>query len=516
MRRLAVSIVALALAGCVVGPNYRAPAGNAPAQFGESVTGTQPAPDLAGWWQAYDDPELNRLIGLALADSPDIGIATARIAAARAAERVAGASNLPEVDAQSGVNYTRFSKNAGFASLASLFGGGAGGSSGGSSGGSGSGSSGSSGGGVAAPGGSITTYSIGFDASWEIDLFGGGLRRVQGARARTQAAEWNARDAQLSLVAEVADAYLALRALQEREAIARAEIDRQQRYLAIAEHTAQAGLLSRGDYVRQRSELASATAAVEPIVAQGKSEMHALGALVGQTPDALIVELSQPRSVLAIPPSVPPGLPSTLLRRRPDVQAAERNLAAATADVGLAVSDLFPKLSLTGVAELISTSLADLISPDSLQVTANAGATFPILDFGRRRGVVAEKKAAADQAYFQYRKTVLAALRDVEDALIRIRADDSQRQSYAAGLADAQAAAHSVESRYRVGLTDFGDVLLARRAVLAAEDGLATAQGQQRRDLVSLYKALGGGWEGLPLGIPPAGSAAPAYTVPKR
>ncbi len=527
MKFIAPLSLAAVLAACTVGPNYRPPSEDSrlPAQFGESVTGTQPAPDLSGWWLVYRDPELSRLIGLALQGNPDIAIATARIADARAAERIAGASGLPEVDATSGVNYTRFSKNAGFSSLASLFGGGAGsGTSGGSggssgggsgSGGSGSGGSGASGGGVALPGGSITTYSVGFDASWEIDLFGSTTRKVQGARARREAAEWNARDAQLSLVAEVADTYLALRSLQEREDIARDEVARQQRYLAIARHTAEAGLLSRSDYVRQRVDLASATAAVDPIVAQGKAEMHALGTLVGQTPDSLIVELSQPRSPLTIPPTVPPGLPSTLLRRRPDVQAAERNLAAATADIGVAVADLFPKFSLTGVAELISTSLANLFTPNSLQINAGASATFPLLDFGRKKGVVTEKRAEADEAYFQYQKTVLGALRDVEDALIRIRADDAQRVSFGMGLADAETAERSVEARYQVGLTDYGDVLLARRAVLADQDGLASAEGQQRRDLVSLYKALGGGWQGLPLEIPKAGYAAPAYTIPK-
>jgi NodT family efflux transporter outer membrane factor (OMF) lipoprotein len=513
---LAALLPALLAAGCTVGPNYRPPEppkGLSP-QFGEAVTGTQPAPDLTGWWKAYDDPELNRLIDLALAGNPDIGIATARIAQARAAEREAGARLLPEVDATAGANYTRFSKNAGLSSLSSLFGGG-GGAGSGSGGASGGSQSGSSGGGIAPPGDSIHTYSFGFDASWEVDLFAGGRRGVESAVARREASVWNARDAQLSLVAEVADAYLQLRALQQRETIARDEVARQQNYLAIAEHTAQAGLIAHSDFIRQRTELAGAVAAIEPIVAQGKAEMHALGALAGQTPDSLIVELSQPRPELALPPVIPPGLPSELLRRRPDVRAAERNLAASTADIGVAVADLFPKLSLTGVAQFISTALSNLISPDSLQITANANATFPVLDFGRRGAKVSESKAAADEAYFQYQKTVLNALREVEDALIRIRADDEQRRSLAAGLADAQVAVRSVESRYRAGLTDYGDVLLARRAVLSAEDGLAVAEGTQRRDLVSLYKALGGGWEGLALNETEARAASANYTRPK-
>jgi NodT family efflux transporter outer membrane factor (OMF) lipoprotein len=496
------------LAGCTVGPNYRAPdlAASTPTRFAESVTGPQPAPELNGWWHAYHDPELDRLIALALADSPDIGIAAARIAQARAAERVAGAAGLPTVDATAGTNYQYFSKNAGLSSLTSLFGGG------GASGGS---ASGGSGGGIAAPGSDIQTYSLGFDASWELDLFGGARRQREGAAARSEAAVWNARDAQISLVAEVADAYLQMRALQRREVIARDEVARQQRYLAIADHTAQSGLVARGDFIRQRAQLASAVAAVEPIVAQGKAEMHALGALTGRSPDTLILELSQPRPTLAVPPAVPPGLPSELLRRRPDVRAAERNLAAATADVGVSVAELFPRLSLTAAPQLISTALSNLFSKDSIQLSGSAQATFPLLDFGRRRGEVAQRKAQADEVYFQYKKTVLGALREVEDALIRIRADDQRRQSLAAGLDDAAVSVRTVESRYAAGLTDFGDVLLARQALLSAQDGLATAEGDQRRDLVALYKALGGGWDGMPLRESEAGAAAAAYTRPK-
>lgn len=501
----------LAVGACTVGPDYKEPVADAlPPQFGEAVTGTQPAPDLNGWWKGYADPELNRLIELALAGSPDIGVALSRIAQARAQERVTIGNQLPQLTGRAGTNYQRFSKNAGFGSLASLFGGGAGAGGGGAAGG------GTPGGGLAAPGGSIHTYSLGFDASWEIDLFGGTTRALQGAAARVQAAVWNARDAQLSLVAEVADAYLQLRTLQDRERVARDELARQQRNLAIAQNTARAGLIAEGDFVRQRADVANAEAALAPLVAQGKAEMHALAVLAGQTPDALIGELSQPRSALASPPVVPPGLPAELLRRRPDVRAAERNLAAATADIGVAVADLFPKLSLTGMEQLISTALSKLISGDSLQLTGSANVQVPLLDFGRRRGAIEQRRAQADEAYFTYQRTVLIALRDVEDALIRLRTDIEQAKSLTAGLADARRGVGSVEARWRAGLTDYGDVLAARRAVLAAEDGLATAEGAQRRDLVALYKALGGGWEDLSLVEVKPGATGVNYSVERK
>lgn len=493
--RIVWTLPALALAGCTVGPDYHEPRVPAPPAFAEVPDAQAPAPDLTGWWHAYQDPELERLIAIALSESPDALTAAARIREARAQERIAGAAYLPEVNASAGVNYQRFSKNAGLSSLASLLGGGQGQSGGGGGGSSSQGSS----GGVAAPGDDVTVYSAGFDASWEIDLFGGTRRRVEGARARVDAAIWDARDAQISLIAEIVDAYLQLRTLQERETIVRAEVDRQTRRLGIMQHVAQAGLVPEGDFVRQRAQLAQAQASVAPIVADGKAQMHGLATLVGRTPDALIGELAVARPQLPPPPPVPTGLPSDLLRRRPDVRAAERQLAASTADIGVAVADLYPKFSLTGVAQLISTALSNLFTGDSLQLTGQAQAMFPVLDFGRRRGQVAVRKAQADEAYFRYQKTVLAALKDVEDALVRIRSEQDRNQALKGGLADAARSVQTVEARYASGLVDFSAVLDARQQELSARDAATQSDGALRRDTLALYKALGGGWEGLPV-----------------
>jgi outer membrane protein TolC len=197
---------------------------------------------------------------------------------------------------------------------------------------------------------------------------------------------WSARDAQLSLIAEIVDAYLQLRTLQAREQVAREEVDRQEKRLAILDHTAQSGLTPQGDFIRQRAQLAQAQAAVAPIVAEGKAQMHGLGMLVGRMPDTLIAELAMVPPPLPAPPQVPAGLPSDLLRRRPDVRMAERQLAAATADIGVAVADLYPRFSLTGASQLISTALGNLFTGDSLQLTGQAQAMFPILDWGKRKG----------------------------------------------------------------------------------------------------------------------------------
>ena len=509
MRRIA-PLLALMLGGCMVGPNYRAPDQPAPAKYGETAPGEAPAPggSLDGWWHVYHDPELDRLVDMALADGLDVKTAAARIAEARAQERVASSGLFPQVNADGQVQSQRFSKNAGLSSLASAFGGG------GQTGGQGGSNGGQSASGIALPGGFVTTYSLGFDASWELDIFGGTRRQMQRAAARTEAAVWNARDAQVSLVAEVVDDYFQIRQAQARELVARAEVARQTRNLQIMGETAQVGLVPEGDTIRQRAQLAQAQASVGPIVAEGKSQMHALAILLARTPDSMILELSQPGVALPTPPIVPAGLPSELLRRRPDVRAAERNLAASTADIGVAVADLYPKFSLTGLADLISTKLSNLFSSDSLQVNGSAKATFPILDFGRRKGVVAQRKAQADEAYYQYQQTVLGALKDVEDALIRIRTEQQRNAQLRGGLADAERGLAAVDARYRTGLNDFTTVLNAQQSVLQDRDQLEQSDAQLRRDLVSLYKALGGGWEGMPA-VDSTASAAEAYEAPK-
>jgi NodT family efflux transporter outer membrane factor (OMF) lipoprotein len=507
MKRLA-PYFALVLSGCMVGPNYHAPEPPAPARYGETAP-DQPAASaqsLQGWWHAYNDPELDKLVDIALADGLDIKTAAARIGEARAQERVARSGLFPQVNADGQVQSQRFSKNAGLSSLASAFGGG--GSTGGSTGG------GQSASGIALPGGFVTTYSLGFDASWEIDVFGGVRRQIQGAQARTEAATWNARDAQVSLVAEVVDDYFQMRLAQAREVVARAEIARQTRSLQIMGETAKVGLVPEGDTIRQRAQLAQAQASIGPIVADGKSEMHAIAVLLARTPDSMILELSQPGAVLPTPPIVPPGLPSDLLRRRPDIRAAERNLAAATADIGVAVADLYPKFSLTGLADLISTRLSNLFSSDSLQINGSAKATFPLLDFGRRKGIVAQRKAQADEAYYQYQQTVLQALKDVEDALIRIRTEQQRNAELRGGVADAERGLAAVRARYATGLVDLTSVLDAQQSVLQDRDQLVQSDASLRRDMVSLYKALGGGWEGMPA-LDDHATAATAYQEPK-
>lgn len=486
MTRSSVAAVlagAALLAGCTVGPNYEAPTLAVPPTFAEpqpSVTGA--TVDPARWWTAFGDATLTSLVERALKDSPDVALAASRVRQARLQEIAAYAVGRPTVDAVGNVSHVEFSKNAGFSSLASLFSGGSGGG-------------GSSGGGIALPGSGITTFAAGFDASWEIDLFGGGRRGVEGAVARTDAAIWSQRDAAVTLSAEVAQAYFALRQDQTQIAVIEEELERQRRALEIAGNVAKVGLTPQVDVTRQRQSITSLEARIEPLRADMRVRIHALGILLGTAPESLSAELTAPPAAPVAIPVVPAGLPSDLLRRRPDIRAAERQLAASTADIGVAVADLYPKFKLTGMAEFLSTSLASLLSRDSIQASGVGGVSFPLLDWGRRKATVNIRKEDREQAYLRYKATVLGALRDVEDPLARIDAERRRNAALKRAVADAESTTRAVDARYRTGFVAQNALIDAQIAVLSAREQLVASDAQLRLDTVALFKAIGGGWD---------------------
>jgi NodT family efflux transporter outer membrane factor (OMF) lipoprotein len=473
---------ALLASACTVGPDYHPPETPVPPAYGEPQTGVPGgAVDPARWWSAFGDPQLDALVERALKDNPDIAVAVSRVRQARLQEIGARAAGKPTVNAAADANHIEFSKNAGFSSLARLFSGGNGGSSTPS--------------GVALPGSGITTYAVGFDASWELDLFGGDRRGVEASVARTDAAIWTRRDAAVTLAAEVAQAYFALRLDQEQMGIVEQELVRERRALEIAGNSAKVGLVPSIDVTRQRGTLTTLEARLEPIRADARMRIHALGILVGQPPETLDAELSAPGQPLAVLPVVPAGLPSDLLRRRPDIRAAERQLAASTADIGVAVADLYPKFSLTGAAQLLSTSLGNLFTGDSLQSSGTGAVSFPLLDWGRRKATVKVRKEQREQAYAQYRATVLGALRDVEDPLARIDAERRRNAALKRAVADAETTAHAVEAQYRTGFVAQDSLLNAENRVLSAREQVAASDAQLRQDTAALFKAIGGGWQ---------------------
>ncbi len=476
-----VSLLALALAGCTVGPNYTRPETSVPAAYAGPVA-TGSTVDPATWWTAYGDPQLTGLVQRALKDNPDIQIAASRVRQARLQSIAARSQGLPQVNADADVSHIQFSKNAGFSSLASLFGGGGGGS----------GSTSSSG--IALPGSGITTFAAGFDASWELDVFGGVRRGVESARARTEAAEWNRRDAAVMLAADVAQAYFALRLDQAQAQVVTDELVRQRRALQIAGNVASVGLVPTINVTRQRGQLNTTQARLAPIQADIAVRIHALGILLGTEPTTLADELMRPEMAPMGIPAVPAGLPSDLLRRRPDIRAAERQLAAANADIGVAVADMYPKFSLTGMSQLISTTLATLFEGDSIQLTGTAMAQFPLLDFGRRRATVESRREDRTQALVTYRATVLGALRDVEDALIQLQAEHDRNAVLARAIADQQQSATAIEAQYRTGFVAQDSLLNAQTDVLTAREQLAQSNAQLQQKTAALFKAIGGGW----------------------
>jgi NodT family efflux transporter outer membrane factor (OMF) lipoprotein len=434
--------------------------------------------ELARWWKLFGDPLLEELVNRAMAQNLDVQAAAARIREARALETVAGAAGRPQLAGAASAARQRISENAIPAPP-------------------GAGNDGANGGGFAMPGEEFSTFRVGFDASWEIDLFGKTQRSVEAARARSDEALWNRRSVQVSVAAEVASAYLALRTLQQRLATAEAELERERRFERLVAARARGGLVTGQDLEQQRSERSAAAAVLPALEAQADVQIHALGLLTGEPPEALIADLARPEAWSAAAPAIPAGLPSELLRRRPDIRAAERELAATTADIGVAIADLYPQFSLTASPALVSTALASLLEWGSRSFAVSAAGGWPLLDGGRTRGTIAGANAREEQALIAYRKAVLRALQDVEDALIRREGDSRHLAQLQDALSTETRAEAIARARHEGGLVAYSEVLLAQARRLSLEDRVIETRGALARDTVALFKALGGGWPEL-------------------
>jgi NodT family efflux transporter outer membrane factor (OMF) lipoprotein len=480
MRSRAPAFLAMTalLAGCAAGPPYAPPTVPVPASFSrQSPTAGAAETD---WWKAFNDPVLTSLVTRALASNPDVQQAVARIRQARAQQQITRGGHGPQINASAQAADTRLSSNALPTSLTNLFTGN---------------TSQAASSGVGLPGEAFSIYQAGFDASWELDLFGGQRRADKAAQARTEAADWSARDARVALAAEVANTYQQYRALQRRLAIAEATLATERDALAFAQVRFKNGLDMDSDLGRQARQVDQAAAEREDLAAQAEARLHALGFLLGLAPNALAGELSAPAAAAPQPVEAPPGLPSDLLKRRPDIRAAERQLAAATADVGVATADLYPKITLTGALQLASRSLTSLLEADSRQDNVSGRLSLPLLDRGRLRATVRLRQAQADEAAIAYRKTVFGALRDVEDALARLDADRRRLERTQASARSARDDADSAAVRYRNGLIPAGEMLGARRTWQAAQDAQVQVEAATAQDVIALYKALGGGWD---------------------
>ena len=499
---------AVLVGGCAVGPNYERPDSRLAADFNEpafsttrpttvpsqTVSGTRP---IVQWWTTFHDPELDKLVDRAVASNFNLKVATQRVREARAQRASVFSGAFPQVNL--GVDYThsRISGN-GVTSQIGGGGGGAGGSGGGSGGGSSGGSQPGANGSPAIPGSILEEfdlYQAGFDASWELDIFGRVRRGVEAANAQVQASVEGRRDVLLTLLGEVARNYVELRGFQRQYAIAIDNLNSQQQTLDLTRQQLANGVSNALNVARAEAQVATTAAQAPVIQTQISQSIHQLGTLLGEQPTMLAVELGEPQPVPPVPDLVPIGLPSDLLRRRPDIRQAERTLAAATANTGVAVAQLFPSVSLTGSLGFQSVRPGNVFEYASRYYSIGPSIDIPLFDAGRRWAQVQVQDARQQQAFYQYQQAVLDALREVEDALVSYDKQQVRRQSLA-DATDANKRAVSLATElYTQGLSDFTTVLDAQRSLFSSQDALASSDAQVASTLVTLYKALGGGWE---------------------
>jgi multidrug efflux system outer membrane protein len=515
-------LTAIGLAGCTVGPNYHEPENRKlqGQQFGElsSASATQPSQpttrpmQIDEWWATFHDPELDNLIARAVKSNLNLAQAGSRILEARAERVIAGAGELPTVNVGGGYLRARGSKNVSFPLAA--FGGGTAKGSGKQQPSRvdnpsqvnaplGAGDAGSPEGGVPTSvlggGGlpNVTTdlYQAGFDASWEIDIFGGVRRSIEAANADYQAALEDRRDVLISLLSEVARNYIELRGHQRQIAIAQENLHSQQQSLALTEDRFHAGVTTQLDVARAQAEVATTAASLPLLDAQVHESAHRIAVLLGEQPMALLVELMEIKPIPAAPAEVPIGVPADLLRRRPDIRRAERQLSSATARVGVATAQLYPRFTLLGSFGFDASKFMKVADWPSYYYSIGPGVTWPIFDAGRIRANIHVQNEAVKQYLSIYEQTVLDAMEDVENALVDYSREQQRHQALAEAVAANRQAVDLATQQYRQGVVDFLTVLEAQRSLFGAEDSMAVSEVQISADLVALYKAVGGGWQ---------------------
>lgn len=452
--------IATSLSSCAIGPNYTKPETPVDEKFStkESIYSSQPA--IAQWWRNFKDPKLTSLIDRALSANHDLRIATANLEEARALRNAVRFDYIPTVNATGGYNNQRSS------SIAS-FGGGR----------------------------TSEVYDAGFDATWELDLWGRVRRSNWAARADVASAEAARNGIMVSVAAEVAAAYMDLRGLQNQLAVAKRNADNQRETLKLTESLLQGGRGTELDTSRSRALLNSTLAAI-PLLENGiHQDIHRISVLVGEQPAALKQELLQARPIPALPSLVSIGDPAQLLRRRPDILAVEKQLEATTHRVGVAAADLFPRVTFNGSVGLQSGSISGLGRSGADTYNFGPNLRWAAFDLGRVASQINAAKAREQRALAEYEKTVLGALEETENALVAFGRQRARRNFLRESAKASQQAADLAQERYQNGVADFLTVLDAQRELLNAQSQLAESETLTATSLVAIYKALGGGWE---------------------
>lgn len=472
----------LILGGCTVGPNYHLPATTVPAawmgagqaeQAQTSIATSQPA-ELTEWWKHFNDPMLTSLIEQAIQSNLDLAQAKARIRQARAARGIVAAGLWPQVDASA--DYRR----SGWGSSGGTVVGGS----------QGSLTSVSSGGAV-----ERNLFEAGLDASWELDIFGGVRRNVEAADADIAASVEDLRDVLVSVAAEVGTNYVSLRGIQQQIDIAGKNLKAQEHTAEITRKRYEAGFVGGLDMANAKAQVATTRSQIPVLESAEQGTIYTLGLLLAKDPGALTAELSSHKAIPPIPPEVPVGIPSEVLRRRPDIRKAEAQIHAATARIGAATADLFPKFFLTGSLGFSSSDLTTFLNWGNRLYSFGPGMTWPVFDAGKIRSNIELQKALEEQTLLTYRNTVLTALRDVETALVAYAKEQQHRSDLQEAVDNNRKAVDLATQLYVVGKTDFLNVLTAQYSLLASQNAVVVSTSNLSTNLIAIYKALGGGWE---------------------
>lgn len=470
------------LAGCAVGPVHSPPGTTAPSSWPVPLEGgvNAEAADLRTWWHGFNDQVLDSLMDRAFAGSLDLREAAARVREARAVRGATAADRLPSVNARGSGAQRRSSANS--------FGGPGG-----------------------PPGEESDLYDAGFDATWELDLFGRVRRSVEAADADAAGAVESQRDARVVLAAEVARNYVLYRSAQARLGIARENVRAQQETLDLSSDRFKAGIASELDVARARAQLETTRSQLPTLESSLKAAAFRLDVLLGLMPGTLAPELEAGAPVPPRPAAVPIGLPAELVRRRPDIRRAERALAAATARVGVATADLYPRFTLDGSFGFESGEFGTLFRAGSRTWGVGPLAVrWPVFDGGRIRAAIRVQEARQERALVAYERSVLGAYEEVANALVAYARVRDRRDLLAQAVEADRRAVELAGELWRRGLTDFLDVLDTQRVLFQLEDQLAESDAETTTTLVALYKALGGGWDHPGAEAAEPGASAPA------
>ncbi|MGJ8723257.1 MAG: efflux transporter outer membrane subunit [Roseibacillus sp.] len=463
-RRVPQLVATALLAGCTVGKDYKEPDIKTPGSWnGVGSNGPYAGPldkkALNGWWKTFDDRQLTNLVNRAIAGNLSLKAAASRLMEARAQRIVAGSAKFPTINASGDVIRTEFSQTA------------------------------------RTPYPTGTVYSGGFDAGWELDLFGGIRRQAEAANANVEAKMESYGDVRVTLLAEVALNYTEIRTYQSRLTVAEANRDAQAETLKLVEANVKAGEVSQLDLNQARANLEATRSEIPSIQSALSQAQHRLAVLLGRAPGSLKSELRERRPIPIAPANIAVGIPAEVLRRRPDVRQAERELAAQTAKVGVAVADLYPKLTLFGTVGLESLDSGDFLESASRVFNVGPSVEWNIFSAGRVRKNIVIQNEKQKQALIAYEATILNALKDVEDALVSYGKEMVRRDSLMRAEAATGKSVKIAQDLYRSGETSFLTVLDAQRSLFQVQDQLTQSNAQVTTNIIMLYKALGGGWQ---------------------